>query len=104
MKDPARILGCRRGFRFLRERVAAIGAECHAGHQEVRLPISALLARIRMLIPRQKDGHYEEIVRGFGNGTLRAPVTPMSDRELGKASEFLKDAPSTEAVSDLDRQ
>ena len=49
------------------------------------MPISALLARIRKLIPRQKDGPYEEIVRGFGNGTLRAPVTPMSDWELGKA-------------------
>ena len=69
------------------------------------MPISTLLARIRKLIPRQKDDHYEEIVRGFGNGTLRVPVTPMSDRELGIAiAEFLKDAPSTEAVSNLGRR
>ena len=69
------------------------------------MPIFALLTRIRMLIPRPKDGHYKEIVRGFGNGTLQAPVTPMSDRELGMAiAEFLKDAPSTEAVSDLGRR
>jgi hypothetical protein len=69
------------------------------------LPISALSARIRKLIPRQKDDHYEEIVRGFGNGTLRTPVTPMSDGELGRAiAEFLKDAPSVETVSDLGRR
>ena len=69
------------------------------------MPISTLLARMRKLIPRQKDGHYEEIVRGFANGTLRAPVTPMSDRELGMAiAECLKDAPSTEAVGDLGRR
>ncbi len=69
------------------------------------MPISALLARIRKLIPRQKEDHYEQIVRGFGNGALRAPVTPMSDRELGKAiAEFLKEVPSAESVSNLGRR
>ena len=52
------------------------------------MPISALLARIRKLIPAQDD-HYEEIVRGFGNGALRPPPSPMSDRELARAiAEF----------------
>jgi hypothetical protein len=49
------------------------------------LPISALLARIRKLIPRQNDRHYDEIVRGFGIGQLRTPASPMSDGELGRA-------------------
>ena len=42
--------------------------------EEVRaVPISALLARIRKLIPINHEDHYEEIVRGFGNGALRPP-------------------------------
>lgn len=69
------------------------------------MPIAALLARIRKLIPGQMDDHYDEIVRGFGVGALRPPPTPMSDRELARAiAEFLKDAPSTESVSNLGRR
>jgi hypothetical protein len=68
------------------------------------VPISALLARIRKLIPAQDD-HYEEIVRGFGSGALRPPPSPMSDRELARAiAEFLKDAPSSENVGSLGRK
>jgi hypothetical protein len=64
-----------------------------------------MLARIRKLIPRQNDRHYDEIVRGFGTGELRAPVSPMSDGELGRAiADFLKDAPSSQAVSSLGRR
>jgi hypothetical protein len=73
--------------------------------EEDRLPISALLARIRKLIPHQRHDHYEEIVRGFGIGTLRPPPSPMSDRELARAiAEFLKDAPSSRSVSTLRRR
>jgi hypothetical protein len=69
------------------------------------LPISALLACIHKLIPRQNDRHYDEIVRGFGVGQLRTPASPMSDAELGRAiADFLKDAPSAEAVSSLGRR
>ena len=69
------------------------------------MPIAALLARIRKLIPRQNDGHYEQIVRGFGLGALHPPPTPMSDRELSRAiGDFLKAAPSAEAVSSLGRR
>lgn len=68
------------------------------------MPISTLLARIRKLIPAQDD-HYEEIVRGFGNGALRPPPSPMSDRELARAiAEFLKEVPSSENVSSLGRK
>lgn len=69
------------------------------------MPISALLARIRNLVPTSSDRHYDEIVRSFGIGALRPPPTPMSDRELARAiAEFLKDAPSTESVATLGRR
>jgi hypothetical protein len=69
------------------------------------MPISALLARIRSIIPRHHDSHYDEIVRGFGNGALRAPVTPMSDRDLSRAiADFLKQAPSVDSVGTLGRR
>jgi hypothetical protein len=69
------------------------------------LPIAALLARIRRLIPRNNDLHYDEIVRSFGNGALRAPAVPMSDPELAQAiADFLKDSPSTESLGSLNRR
>jgi hypothetical protein len=69
------------------------------------LPISALLARIRKLIPRQNDRHYDEIVRGFGVGALRTPASPMSDGELARAiADFLRHAPSAKTVSSLGRR
>jgi hypothetical protein len=49
------------------------------------MPIAALLARIRKLIPSESDPHYDEIVHGFGIGELRTPASPMSDRELSRA-------------------
>lgn len=74
-------------------------------NEELALPISTLLARIRKLIPNPQDDHYEEIVRGFDNGALRPPATPMSDRELAQAiAEFLKEAPSAENVGSLGRK
>jgi hypothetical protein len=73
--------------------------------EEEGLPLSALLARIRKLVPRSDDRHYDEIVRNFGVGTLHPPPTPMSDRELARAiAEFLKDKPSSESVAALGRR
>jgi hypothetical protein len=69
------------------------------------LSIAALLARIRKLIPKRDDSHYDEIVRSFGNGALRPPAAPMSDRELADAiADFLKDSPSAKSVGSLDRR
>lgn len=69
------------------------------------MPISALLARIRKLIPINHEDHYEEIVRGFGNGALRPPAAPISDRELSRViTDFLKDAPSVETIGTLARR
>nr|WP_249806629.1 hypothetical protein [Bradyrhizobium sp. 62] len=73
--------------------------------QEDKVPISRLLARIRRLVPRSGDQHYDEIVRSFGVGTLRPPPTPMSDGELARAiAEFLKEQPSSESVGALGRR
>jgi hypothetical protein len=74
-------------------------------NRRLHLPIAKLLARIRKLIPRRADRHYDEIVRGFGNGALRPSAAPMSDRELSQAiADFLKDSPSTESVGNLNRR
>ena len=69
------------------------------------MPLSALLARIRRLVPRSNPQHYDEIVRNFGVGALRPPPTPMSDGELARAiAEFLRDSPSTKSVAALGRR
>ncbi|MDA9399231.1 hypothetical protein [Bradyrhizobium sp. CCBAU 45389] len=69
------------------------------------MPISALLARIRRLVPKSDDQHFEQIVRNFGVGTLRPPPTPMSDGELARAiAEFLRKQPSSESVATLGRR
>ncbi|MET4272564.1 MULTISPECIES: hypothetical protein [unclassified Bradyrhizobium] len=73
--------------------------------EEDKVPISKLLARIRRLVPRSGDQHYDEIVRNFGVGTLRPPPTPMSDGELARAiAEFLREQPSSESVGALGRR
>ena len=69
------------------------------------MPIATLLARIRNLIPGRQGDHYDEIVRGFGNGALRVPPTPMNDHDLSRAiGEFLREAPSVESVGTLGRR
>ncbi|MGT2436421.1 hypothetical protein ACU4GH_11535 [Bradyrhizobium betae] len=94
------------GFLVFREQTAADTKGCQRAYaEEDTLPISALLARIRRLVPKNRDPHYDEIVRSFGVGALRAPPTPMSDGELARAiAEFLKDTPSTETVATLGRR
>lgn len=69
------------------------------------MPISALLARIRKLIPRRQHHQHQEIVRGFEDGALRASRKPMSDRELSRAiAEFLKKAPTSGSVGRFSRK
>lgn len=78
---------------------------CQRGRwiEENDLPLSALLARIRRLVPPSDDQHYEEIVRSFGIGALRP--TPISMNELARAiAEFLKERPSSKSVAALGRR
>src|SRR5258708_24552774 len=70
MKDPVSIFGCWRGFQL---RVAC--QRSPTSTREVQLPIAALLAHIRKLIPQKNDRHYVEIVRRFGAGELPTPAT-----------------------------
>ncbi len=73
--------------------------------EEDSLPISALLLRIRRLVPEANAQHYDAIVRNVGLGALRPPPTPMSDSELARAiAEFLADPPSAESVAALGRR
>jgi len=58
------------------------------------MSIPTLLARIRKLISTAKNGYYANILRRFEDGSFDAPVTPMSDYELGQAiAEFMEDEP-----------
>jgi hypothetical protein len=96
MKDPACVFGCGRGFPF-QGRLAALTTKRQGEvEQEVQLPISALLARIRQLIPKQKDDCDDGMARSSGNAALRTPPSPMTDGELSRAiAEFLRDDPSS---------
>ncbi len=59
------------------------------------MPFSAILARIKKLILVDESEHYDAIELGFRDGSLRQPVTPMSDAELTKAiAEFTNQRPS----------
>jgi hypothetical protein len=40
---------------------------------------TAILQRIRLLIPAELDGHYEAVRRGFEDGDLMAPSLSISD-------------------------
>lgn len=97
---------CWRGFQFQGTKWQPTERAANGRRdEEERLPISALLERIRRLVPRSGDKHYDEIVRNFGVGTLRPPPTPMSDGELARAiAEFLKEQPSSESVAALGRR
>lgn len=95
------------GFSLSEDKNGSIAKRLPMGRtiEEEGLPISALLARIRRLVPTTRDEHYDEIVRSFGVGDLRPPPTPMTDGELARAiAEFLKETPSTEAVATLGRR
>lgn len=58
-----------------------IGAE----QTSLSIPFTAFLARIRKLIIADDLEHCTAIERGFRDGSLRQPVSPMSDAELGEA-------------------
>jgi hypothetical protein len=55
--------------------VFVLSPEAHMAH-------TAILERIRLLIPAKLDGHYESIRRGFEEGDLTAPGLSISEMEL----------------------
>ena len=111
MKDPVSIFGCWRGFQFVGALAARAGRRQGPLREGLRIWRGGSDADCRAaephpsIIPGRHDRHYDEIVRGFGNGALRAPATPMSDSELARAiADFLEDSPSAETVSSLGRR
>jgi hypothetical protein len=56
---------------------------------DAHMAYTAILKRIRLLIPTKLDGHYKAVWRAFEEGDLTAPSLPISEMELARAiSEF----------------
>jgi hypothetical protein len=51
---------------------------------------TAILNRIRLLIPAKLDGHYEAVCRAFEEGELTAPRLSISDMQLARQSRNLR--------------
>jgi hypothetical protein len=66
---------------------------------------AAILRRIRLLIPADRDGHYNAVRRGFEEGDLTAPSLSISDIELARAlSEFMMFPPNEASIETLERR
>jgi hypothetical protein len=66
---------------------------------------TAILQRIRLLIPAELDGHYEAVRRGFEDGDLTAPSLSISDMQLARAiSEFTGYPPNEASIATLERR
>jgi len=66
---------------------------------------TAILKRIRLLIPVKLDGHYEAVRRAFEEGDLTAPRLSMSEIQLARAiSEFTSFPPNEASIATLERR
>ena len=66
---------------------------------------TAILKRIRLLIPVKLDGHYNAVCRGFEDGDLTAPNLSISDMQLARAiSEFTSFPPNEASIATLERR
>jgi hypothetical protein len=66
---------------------------------------TAVLRRIRSLIPADHDGHYNAVCRGFEEGELTAPSLSISDMALARAiSEFMMFPPNEASIETLERR
>jgi hypothetical protein len=64
----------------------------------------AILKRIRLLIPAEREGHYQAVVRGFEEGDLTPPILPISDIHLARAiSQFTCVPPNERSIAALKR-
>jgi hypothetical protein len=54
-------------------------------HNGAQMTSTAVLRRIRLLIPEKLDGHYVAFHRGFEEGDLTAPSLAISDMQLARA-------------------
>jgi hypothetical protein len=66
---------------------------------------TAILQRIRLLIPEELDGHYNAIRRGFEEGDLTTPSLAISNMVLARAiSEFTGYPPNEASIATLERR
>jgi hypothetical protein len=66
---------------------------------------TAILKRIRLLIPARLDGHYEAVRRAFEEGDLTAPRLSISEIQLARAiSEFTSFPPNEASIATLERR
>jgi hypothetical protein len=66
---------------------------------------TAILNRIRLLIPAKLDGHYEVVCRAFEEGDLTAPHLSMSEIQLARAiSEFTSFPPNEASIATLEKR
>jgi hypothetical protein len=66
---------------------------------------TAILQRIRLLIPMDHDGHYNAVRRGFEEGNLTAPSLAISNMQLARAiSEFTMFPPNEASIETLERR
>jgi hypothetical protein len=66
---------------------------------------TAILKRIRLLIPAELNGHYEAVRRGFEEGDLTAPSLLISEMQLARAvSEFTCYPPNEASIATLERR
>jgi hypothetical protein len=66
---------------------------------------TAILKRIRLLIPAKLDGHYDAVCRAFEEGDLTAPNLSISDMQLARAiSEFTSFPPNEASIATLEKR
>jgi hypothetical protein len=66
---------------------------------------TAILNRIRLLIPAKLNGHYDAVCRAFEEGDLTAPRLSISDMQLARAiSEFTSIPPNEASIATLERR
>ena len=66
---------------------------------------TAILQRIRLLIPEELDGHYNAIRRGFEEGDLTTPSLAISNMVLARAiSEFTGYPPNEASIATPERR
>jgi hypothetical protein len=69
------------------------------------MTLTAILKRIRLLIPAKLDGHYNAVCRAFEDGDLTAPSLSISDIQLARAiSEFTSIPPNEASIATLERR
>jgi hypothetical protein len=66
---------------------------------------TAILQRIRLLIPLELNGHYKAVRSAFEEGDLTAPSLSISDMTLARAiSEFTSCPPNEASIATLERR